>query len=143
MRLLNVFEPEDLSPKHYRLKVHDISEERFKVDSQEFEFIKLLHVNGHGIRFRSGKNLCALSGDSGFDKPLIDFIRGADFAVIDSGHITDDDIIELAVEAKPKRMICSHQYRSLGQDKLNDGARKRGFEGEIIVGSDLDSFELL
>jgi len=142
MRILNAFEPGELTPKHFKLKIHEIAESKLSIEGQDFEFLKLHHVDSYGVRFMLEKRLYALSGDSEFHQSLINFLSEADFAIIDSGHLDDGDIIELAIAAKAKEIVCSHQYRDLDQEKLNLQAKEQGYSGEIVVGNDLDVFEL-
>jgi ribonuclease BN (tRNA processing enzyme) len=62
--------------------------------------------------------------------------------VIDSGHLDDDELVELAVQSGARRIVCSHLYRDLDAEALGSRAAARGFCGEILVGRDLMIFPL-
>ena len=93
-------------------------------------------AGNHGVRFDLGDCVVALTGDSAFHRRLIEFLHRSDLAIIDSGHLTDDQIVELAVRACPGRLICSHVYRWIDVDDLLARARKGGFEGRIELAED-------
>lgn len=93
-------------------------------------------AGNHGVRLELGGCSVALTGDSDFHRQEIEFLHRADVAIIDSGHLTDDQIVELAVQAGPGRLICSHVYRSIDVGELSARASQRGFEGRIEEGED-------
>ena len=69
-------------------------------------------------------------------------MQGVDLAVIDFGHLDEAEIIELAVASQAKVIVCSHVNRRLLTENLQRRAEKRGYQGTILVGSDLMSFIL-
>lgn len=111
-------------------------EARQRIAEIEVESVHLPPAGNHGIRFESAGGMVALTGDSGFHEAEVNFARGAALVVIDAGHLTEDEIMELAARAQCRLLICSHLYRPLARSKLLEGARRRGFEGEMIIGED-------
>src|SRR5258708_3909862 len=88
---------------------------------------------GHIYRPGGGKGY-AITGDSYFHAEEIAFLRDVDLAVIDSGHITDEEIVQLAVASQVKTMLCSHLYREIDARHLQTLAEQQGYEGTILVG---------
>src|SRR6266699_3409659 len=60
--------------------------------------------------------------------------------VIEGGHITDEQIVELAVASQAKTIVCSHLYREINVDHLQAHAEQQGYQGTIEVGQDLESY---
>ncbi len=136
-RVLGLCGPDELVRPSYKLRVHEIREPRFEIEECSFEFIDLPPAGNHGLRFDMVGKRIALTGDSNFHDQEIEFLRGVQLAVIDSGHISDEEIVELAVQAGPDHLVCTHLYRELDAEKLQHHARSRGFDGKITVGEDL------
>ncbi len=57
-----------------------------------------------------------------------------------AGHITDEQIIELAVVSQAKTIVCSHLYRDINVEHLQTHAEEQGYRGKIEVGQDLESY---
>lgn len=106
------------------------------------EYESLPPAGNHGMRFMHGGRSYALTGDSHFHQKEIEFLRGVDLAVVDSGHLDDLEIVELAVRSDPGVLVCSHIYRDLDETFLNHQARSRGFSGKILIGRDRMAFAL-
>ncbi len=115
-------------------------EETCEIDGLEVEPRDLPPAGNHGIQIDFGDVVAALTGDSGFHDSEIDFVRGAEIAVIDSGHLTDEQIVSLAVQAQPEILVCSHIYRELDHSRLVDLSRRDGFEGELVIAEDRMEF---
>ncbi len=126
----------------YALVIHEISEERFTIDTHTFESASLPPAGNHGLRFTYRDKIYALTGDSYFHSQEIAFLQGVDLAVIDAGHIEDDEIVALAVASQAKTLVCSHLYRELDAKQLQEQATTRNYEGTILVGCDLMVFVL-
>ena len=62
--------------------------------------------------------------------------------MIDAGHPSDEEIVELAVRTRVPRIVCTHLYRELDEEELNARAREKGYPGRLIVGRDLMTFDL-
>jgi ribonuclease BN (tRNA processing enzyme) len=124
----------------YSLVVHEVSEEFIQIGPGRFEFVSLPPAGNHGLRFEWDGKRCAITGDSDFHEAEIAFLKDVDLAVIDAGHITDEQIIELAVASRAKTIVCSHLYREINADHLQTQAEQRGYQGTIEVGQDLESF---
>jgi ribonuclease BN (tRNA processing enzyme) len=135
--LTNIFGAHCLARDTFTLHIHEVRGEHLIIDGLEFEFIELPPANNHGLRFEYHARRYAFTGDSNFHEQEVSFLSDADWAVIDSGHLSDDEIVELAVRSRAKNIICSHLYRELDAAALNSRAQARGFPGELFVGDDL------
>ncbi len=145
MRLLSLFGPESLASERFRVHLHEFRgghEDRLVIGSDSFDFVDLPPADNRGLKFTHKGRTYAFTGDSDFHQPEIEFLRGVDLAVIDSGHPTDEEILELAAETQVPRIVCSHLYRELDEEQMNDRARAKGYRGRLIVGQDLMAFDL-
>lgn len=115
-------------------------EETREIDGLEVEPWALPPAGNHGIRVVYERDVAALTGDSGFHDAEVDFVRGARIAVIDSGHLTDAQIVSLAARARPEILVCSHIYRQLDHSKLIDESTEGGFDGRIVIAEDRMEF---
>jgi ribonuclease BN (tRNA processing enzyme) len=140
--LLDLFGASSFTQPSYQLRVHEITGDSFSIDRFHFDFLSLPPANNHGLRFTWHGRRYAITGDSHFHGHEIDFLRGVDLAIIDSGHPTDEEIVQLASQSQAKIIVCSHQYRELDIARLQAQARDAGYTGTIIVGRDLMSFVL-
>lgn len=143
MRLLSLFGPDTLQ-RHDRFQIH-LHEHRGEVlnlGGRTFQWVDLPPADNHGLRFEVGGKVYVLTGDAGFGDPLVKCLTGVDVAVIDSGHSTDAEIVELAVRSGAQRILCSHLYRPIDGPGLTAEARGRGYAGVIDVAEDLEVLEL-
>lgn len=140
--LLGLFDENALSSDTFTLELHELPAGPFSIEDRHFEFIHLPPHNNHGLAFSYRGYQYAFTGDSGFHIEEIALLENSDFAVIDAGHITDEEIIDLAVHTQVDTLVCSHLYRELDQKRLGKEASRKGFKGEIVVGEDLLEFEL-
>lgn len=129
-------------PDRYTIHIHERGAGQHEVAGYPFEAVSLPPAGNHGVRFAWNGKTYALTGDSNFQDEEIAFLRDVDLAVIDSGHITDEQIVQLAVESKAHVVVCSHQYRDLDAVRLQQDAEQRGYTGNVVVGYDLLSFVL-
>lgn len=139
---MNLFGPSSLKQPAYDIRVHEVTAEQFWIGSCQFDFISLPPAGNHGLRFAWHGKQYAITGDSNFHGEEIAFLRSVELAIIDSGHIEDDEIVQLAVASRAKTIVCSHLYREIDARHLQTLAQKAGYEGTIIVGRDLMSFVL-
>lgn len=146
MRLLSLFGPEDLRRDHYRIHLHEERDGVLHLGGRELAFRPLPPAGNHGLRFATGPaaggRTVALTGDSDFHDAEVNLLRGVDLAIIDSGHLEDAEIVELAVRSGAAEIVCSHLYRDLDGDALEAAARARGHRGRIRVGRDLEEIRL-
>lgn len=142
-RIIGLFDADTLvRSDRFRIHLHEVKQGRLEIEGVELAFEELPPANNHGLRFERGGRLFALTGDSFFHQQEVDFLTGVDLAVIDSGHLSDSEIVELAARTQAKRIVCSHLYRPLDAGELNALASSRGYAGHIMVGEDLMSFPL-
>ena len=142
MRLLGLFGPDNLVREHYRVHLHEARGDRLTVAGHAFEFIDLPPADNRGLKFTHQGHTYAFTGDSNFHDQEIAFLHAVDLAIIDAGHLEDEEILTLAAETQVPRIVCSHLYRELDEEEMNARARAEGYTGRLIVGRDLMTFEL-
>ena len=145
--LFQLFGPNCFQKPAYTVTVHEVTqkEREFTIGplgSHTFEFLSLPPAGNHGLRFHWRGRSYALTGDSYFHAEEIAFLENVDLAVIDSGHIEDHEIVDLAVASQAHIIICSHLYREIDARRLQIEAELQGYQGAILVGRDLLSFLL-
>lgn len=138
----DIFGASSIQQPTYDILVHEVAGERFSIGAHEFDFISLPPAGNHGLRFVWHDRRYAITGDSNFHEHEITFLHKVDLAIIDSGHLEDDEIVQLAAASQAKTIVCSHHYRQIDASKLQALAEKVGYEGTIMVGRDLMSFVL-
>ncbi len=138
--LVSIFGMHAFATPSYSLIVHEVSEGYLQIGPQRFEFVSLPPAGNHGLRFEWDGKRCAITGDSDFHEAEVAFLKDVDLAVIDAGHITDGQIVDLAVTSRAKTIVCSHQYREINADHLQTHAEQQGYQGMIEVGQDLESY---
>ena len=131
-----------VNPDRFAVELHELPPGSFTIDGREFEFVTLPPAGNHGLGFTVGGKRYALTGDSSFHQEEVDFLTGRELAVIDSGHLSEQEIVELAARTQVRRLVCSHLYRELDPGRLNVLAAKAGYTGELIVGHDRMSFPI-
>ena len=141
-KIENLFQPNTFRLPSYEIIVHEIGEEDFQIGQYSFEFVSLPPYENHGLRFTWNGRFFAITGDSYFHDQEINFLRNVDVAIIDSGHLEEDKIVELSVASQAKVIICSHIYREIDRSRLQALARDRGYRGSIEVGHDLLSLDV-
>jgi ribonuclease BN (tRNA processing enzyme) len=140
--LKNLFGASALQQPAYDILVHEVAGEKFSIGPLDFDFISLPPAGNHGLRFAWRDRQYAITGDSNFHEKEIAFLKHVELAIIDSGHIEDDEIVQLAVASQAKTIVCSHLYREIDGQSLQILAEKAGYVGTIVVGLDLMSFEI-
>jgi ribonuclease BN (tRNA processing enzyme) len=140
--LMDAFRPTSFSQPSYTIEVHEIHEGTYAIAGHLVEFMSLPPAGNHGLRFEWQGKRYAITGDSSFHEQEIAFLSGVDLAIIDSGHLEDREIVELAAASQARHIVCSHLYREINAMKLQKLAMLQGYTGEISVGYDLLSFAL-
>ncbi|MEO6892481.1 MAG: ribonuclease Z [Ktedonobacteraceae bacterium] len=140
--LKNVFGASSFEQSHYQIVIHEVTDGPVQTSFHMFEFISLPPTHNHGLRFEWGGKRYAITGDSHFHEQEIDFLRDVDMAIIDSGHLQDEEIVQIALASRAKTIICSHLYRQINALQLQALAESAGYTGTIIVGHDLLKFIL-
>ena len=142
MRLLGLFGPDNLTREHFRVHLHEIRSDNLTVNGRQLGFVDLPPADNRGLKLEHRGHTYAFTGDSSFHPQEVAFLQGVDLAVVDAGHLSDDEILELAAATRVPRIVCSHLYRELDEDEINERARARGYDGRLIVGRDLMTFEV-
>lgn len=140
--LMQLFGSNSFQQPSYSVIVHEITETDFTIGSQRFEFLSLPPAGNHGLRFNWRGKRYAITGDSSFHEQEIAFLTDVDLAIIDAGHISDIQIVDLALATQSKTLVCSHLYREIDATRLQIEAEAQGYTGTILVGRDLLSFLL-
>ena len=145
-RLLGLFDVDNLTREHWRVHLHEVRTAdgpgRLEVEGQSYEWVELPPAGNHGLGLVFEGRRTVLTGDSSFHSREVSFVKGAELAVIDSGHLEEQEIVALAVASGARTLVCSHVYDELDPQELESRARQRGFDGRILLGRDLDSFLL-
>ncbi len=142
MRLLSLFGPSTMSRDAFDVHLHEIHDDHFTLAGRRFGFVDLPPADNHGLSFTVDGKAVVLTGDSSFHEQEVACLQDVDLAVIDSGHLEDHELLELAVRSRAAVIVCSHLYRELDEDELNAQASARGYAGRFIVGQDLMPFDL-
>ena len=140
--LITLFGESSLKKPHYAIHVHEIAAGPYNIGEFAAESASLPPSGNHGLRFSWNGKSYAITGDSNFHKEESAFLSGVDVAIIDSGHIEDNEIAQLAAQTQAHTLICSHLYRELDAEQLQKQAVEQGYRGNIIVGNDFMSFVL-
>ncbi|HZS77444.1 MAG TPA: ribonuclease Z [Ktedonobacteraceae bacterium] len=140
--LLTLFTPSSFMQPGYNIHVHEIPTPLFSIGPYFFDFVSLPPAGNHGLRFTWNGRHYAITGDSHFHEREVDFLSGVDLAIIDAGHLQDEEIVQLAARSQAKQIICSHLYRELDEHTLQEQAKDAGYTGTILVGCDLMTFVL-
>lgn len=140
--LMRLFNPSAFQQPTYQVLVHEVAAGSFMIEGHALESVSLPPAGNHGIRFSYAGKTYALTGDSYFHEEEVAFLKGVDLAVIDSGHSSDEEIVQLAVASQVRTMVCSHLYRDIDAAALQQQAQRQGYRGVIVVGHDLMSFVL-
>lgn len=133
-RMFSVFGWGELG-RGFTVHVQEV-EDNLTLSGEKFRVKDLQH--SHGLRIGD----VVIAGDASLNDSLIDLIASAKIAVFDAGHLTDEEICRLGAKTQAEKLVCSHQYRTLDQKELNEQAGRMGYEGSIIVASDLMRFEI-
>lgn len=136
-KLTSVFGGQEMT-RGFSLHTVELNVGRNEIDGFLFDFLDLHH--SHGIKFETHDKQYAVMADSSLHDDLVTALSDVELGIFDSGHLTDEEIAELAVRSHAKRLICSHQYRELNKDALVKRAKAKGFEGELVVADDLMEF---
>ena len=139
---MDIFGAPGLQQPIYDILVHKVAGGHFSIGSYDFDFVSLPPAGNHGLRFAWQGKHYAITGDSSFHEHEITFLHQVDLAIIDAGHLEDDEIAQLAAASQAKTIVCSHLYREIDAPGLQILAEKAGYEGTILVGRDLMSFVL-
>lgn len=139
---IDIFKRSAFEQPSYKVIVQELAAGPYTIDGQRFEAVSLPPAGNHGLRFSYHGKTYALTGDSFFHDEELAFLKDVDLAVIDSGHITDEEIVALAVGAQTRLIVCSHLYREIEASKLQREAEQQGYTGTIITGRDLMTFVL-
>jgi len=62
----------------------------------------------------------------------------ADFII--NGHTTIPQVIEIANEIKPKKLVLTHIMPTIASTDYIENSIKEHFDGEVVCANDLDKF---
>ena len=141
-KMLDLFSPGTFQCDRFTIHIHECEQDTIYIEGMSFDWVSLPHAGNHGLRWIKNEKIYALTGDTYDVEKVIRFLRDAEIAVVDAGHMGEKDIITIAKHACPKRLVCTHLYEELDEEKLNREAANIGYDGTIIVGQDLMSFDL-
>ena len=137
MRLLGLFGPDVLVRReNFVVHLHEVRGQTLQIENRVLDWVALPHAENHGLRFSVGDRTYALTGDSPLDSKAVELLHEVDLGIFDSGHLSDDEIVELATRSEARRLVASHLYREIDAEALQSRARERGWRGELLVGRD-------
>jgi ribonuclease BN (tRNA processing enzyme) len=142
MRLMSLFGPDEIVKPSFDIDLHEIREDTFDIGGFRLAFRDLPPAGNKGIRFAYKGLEIAITGDSSFHQQEVDFLKGTDIAIIDSGHLSDEELVQLAVQSSARRIYLSHLYRDLDVPELQSRAEKGGYAGELILAKELMEIDL-
>lgn len=141
-KILGLTGPNELTREHFHVVVHEIEADQFSIGNNKFAYIELPPAGNHGLKFEANGMKYAFTGDSDVHDQEVSFLKDVDVAVIDSGHPSDEEVVDLAVRTEARMIVCSHLYRELSAEELNKAAKAKGYIGKLVVGKDLMSWEI-
>lgn len=110
------------------------------------------HYNGVAYRIEVDGKSIVYSGDAFPDKNLIDLSKGSDVLIHECSfpsnmllglHTSERELIEVLKEAKPKTVFIIHLYPAWeGREDELLSYVSRVFKGNVVIPSDLESFEI-
>ena len=105
--------------KQFNIIIQEIRDEMI-FDKFEVKVYKTLHTDESlAYKFIENKKVLVISGDTDFDKGLIEFSKNADILVLEcshannikaQGHLIPKECGEIAKKANPKKLILTHFY---------------------------------
>lgn len=115
--------------------------------------VKTLGVNHNeeslAIRLELGEKSLIYSGDTGLCNEIIELARGGDLLILECAnsqeykspfHLGPEDIAEIALKAKPKRILLSHFYPHSESPPIE--LIQKVYDGEIILAKDFQIIEI-
>lgn len=135
-KVIGILDYLDLTTKPFEFDLNVVELEsslKFEIGNLELHFISLPPTGNHGIKFEVKDKTTCITGDSYYHEQEVEFLKNANFAIIDSGHLTDAEITALANKSGAKQICLSHINRHFDLQSLNDQTP----ETEIILGEDL------
>jgi len=148
----------------WRVNAHEISEglvyEDEKVKVEAFLVKHGTWPNAYGYRFTTPDKVIVISGDTAPCENIIEYSRGADILIHEVyfkkafdrkdefwrkyhaiNHTSTYELAEIAKETHPKLLILYHTLFWGGSEEDVLAEIAEGYDGEVIVGSDLQIFE--
>ena len=150
-RLLGLFAVDNLTRRSWRVHLHELRHDElkrdgdgrpfFEIEGHGFGWPDLPPADNHGLIFDADldgrRQRVAITGDAFFGEAEVEALGGCDVAIFDSGHLSNEEIVELMVRTQVPRLVAYHVARELDVADLLAVARDRGFEGSLEIGEDL------
>lgn len=143
----------------YEIPITEHGDDRFQTKDLKVTTRIVPHVPEYftsiGFRIEADSKVLMYSGDSGYDKALVELAKDADLALIESSifpnlyeekgplpnHLSALEAGKVAQEASAKKLVLTHLHDVATEEDLAKEAKK-AFSGEVIVGKDLLNLEL-
>jgi ribonuclease BN (tRNA processing enzyme) len=146
-RFGEVFGSHILSPE-FDVSIHELrdGESRTLTDSVQLLTCETVHTPG-ALAYRiehDGHSIC-YTGDTGPSEHLAAFARGADVLLAECSlpddmamatHLTPSRLAQLALAARPQRVVVTHVYPQLPRARVPDLVRAAGWTGRVSVADD-------
>ncbi len=130
-------------------KEHD--EDEFEVDGMKISTKKMIHKEAIGYRIEHKGKVLVYSGDTKYFPELANFAKNADVFLCECSllkenlgreeHMTPEDCGRVAKEAGVKKLVLTHIYPEIPEEKVLEIVKKT-FDGEVIIAKDLMTVEV-
>ncbi|OIP60911.1 MAG: MBL fold metallo-hydrolase [Nitrospirae bacterium CG_4_9_14_3_um_filter_53_35] len=141
-----------ISPQGFSLNIHEMGKDEAVLGDLRISAVRVRHTE-HSVGFRltsrSG-GVLAYSGDSDVCPGLVELVRDADLAIVESsfpdgqkcpGHLTPAEAGKTAREAGVKRIVLTHLYPECEGVDLAAQCR-RFYQGEVWVAKDMMALDI-
>jgi ribonuclease BN (tRNA processing enzyme) len=136
-----------------KIEVQEFDNQLIQKNEWKIQVFPVKHgIEAYGFRIIADNKLVVYSGDTGFCEELIEAAKNADLLIHEcsfptqfgkEGHTTPLEIGQIAKQAEVKKLVLTHFYPTCNgreQEMLNDV--KKFYAGEIILGQDLQEFDI-
>ena len=147
VRLFN----EEIIRGEYELSVEEITERDLSIGRLTVKSAAMAHTeNAIGYRFEYENKSLVYSGDTDVCDGIIDLASEADLLILECsfpddqkimGHLTPTEAGQIASLAGAKRLVLTHLYPPVDENKIKQTAQKQ-FAGDITIAFDLLTLEI-
>ncbi|MEW6584269.1 MAG: MBL fold metallo-hydrolase [Nitrospirota bacterium] len=139
------------SPKTFGIDVTEVEDKFMLGDLQVFAAPSVHSAQGFAYRFEAEGKSVVITGDSDYDRGLVDLSRNADLLIADcsypdslkvAGHMTPSECGRLAAQARVKRLLLSHIYPGDYEDSILLEECMKVFGGDVSLAEDLMEIDL-
>jgi ribonuclease BN (tRNA processing enzyme) len=135
----------------FRTQVIGIEDKYSLGEMRVFSTPSVHSAQGVAYRFEAEGKSVVITGDSDYDRGLVDLSRNADVLIADCsypdslkvvGHMTPSECGRLAVNARVKRLVLSHIYPGEYDDSIFLAECRKVYGGRLTLAEDLMEIDL-